>query len=314
VTPRPPARPALPSRALCVAQAERLAPARSRLLRLADVARRRAVLDLGCGWGAVTGELCRRARGSVVALDLAREAVSAVDATPRRVVADATRLPFRDGAFDLVFAQCVLTWIEEKPRAVAEIARVLAPGGAAALIEPDHAGLMEDPDATALRDAWLSALSRAGADPTTGRRLPRLLAQAGLAVAALLTDRPEPPDATRFALLEELPLCADERARVAAARAAEAALAVPPTAHLPFWLVVGVKGSRPLHLLRVGVRRGDAEGRAWPSSQEGCPGVGPRSARVKAAPARRAAPAVAPATCGLLVRTASGARPSGGGG
>jgi SAM-dependent methyltransferase len=199
------------------------------------------VLELGCGWGAVTAELVRRAAGPVVALDVLREAVAAVDATRLRVAGDARCLPFRDGAVDLVFGQLVLTWIDDAARAASEIARVLSPGGAVALLEADHAGLMEDPDGAALREVWIAALRRAGADPAMGRRVPRLLAEAGLAVTARLADRAEPPDATRFALLEELPLTDAERARVAAARAAEAALALPPTAHLPLWLVVGEK-------------------------------------------------------------------------
>ncbi|HLA84582.1 MAG TPA: hypothetical protein VJL29_07290, partial [Thermoguttaceae bacterium] len=61
--------PSLPSTALLRQQAEWLAPARSRLLRRAGIARCRRVLDLGCGVGAVTAELARRTSGFVVALD-----------------------------------------------------------------------------------------------------------------------------------------------------------------------------------------------------------------------------------------------------
>ena len=58
-------------------QAAWLAPARARLLRRVAVARRRSVLDLGGGYGAVTGELVRRAGGTVVALDHTLEALQA---------------------------------------------------------------------------------------------------------------------------------------------------------------------------------------------------------------------------------------------
>jgi ubiquinone/menaquinone biosynthesis C-methylase UbiE len=43
--------------------------------------------------------------------------------------ADAERLPFADGSFDLVFGHAVLHHIPDLPRAFAEFARVLAPGG-----------------------------------------------------------------------------------------------------------------------------------------------------------------------------------------
>ena len=57
--------PALPSKTLLEAQAEWLAPARARLLRRVGIARRRRILDLGAGYGAVTGELVRRGGGFV---------------------------------------------------------------------------------------------------------------------------------------------------------------------------------------------------------------------------------------------------------
>jgi SAM-dependent methyltransferase len=45
------------------------------------------------------------------------------------MLADATRLPFADGAFDLAVAYMCLHDIDEMPTAVAEIARVLARAG-----------------------------------------------------------------------------------------------------------------------------------------------------------------------------------------
>ena len=51
-----------------------------------------------------------------------------------RCAASATDLPFRDGSFDAVCCFAALYLIEEPLRAVAEIARVLAPGGRVALL------------------------------------------------------------------------------------------------------------------------------------------------------------------------------------
>ena len=48
------------------------------------------------------------------------------------VVGDARELPFEDGSFDAVFSYSVLQHLakEDVPRVVAEIRRVLRPGGA----------------------------------------------------------------------------------------------------------------------------------------------------------------------------------------
>jgi malonyl-CoA O-methyltransferase len=46
-----------------------------------------------------------------------------------RVRADAYALPFRDGAFDLVFSSLMLQWCDDLDAVFAEISRVLAPGG-----------------------------------------------------------------------------------------------------------------------------------------------------------------------------------------
>ncbi|MFN2111172.1 MAG: class I SAM-dependent methyltransferase, partial [Anaerolineae bacterium] len=85
----------LPAPEMLVQQAEWLAPARGRLFRQIRIARRKCVLDLGAGYGAVTGELVRRARGPVVALDCAtaalREGVAAF-AGAQRTGGDALRL------------------------------------------------------------------------------------------------------------------------------------------------------------------------------------------------------------------------------
>jgi ubiquinone/menaquinone biosynthesis C-methylase UbiE len=68
------------------------------------------------------------------------------------VVADAVELPFADSAFDLVVAYMSLHDIDDMPRAVAEIARVLEPGGrmCMAIVHPlNSAGKFQEREATA---------------------------------------------------------------------------------------------------------------------------------------------------------------------
>ena len=53
---------------------------------------------------------------------------------------DARDLPFRDGSFDAVCCFAALYLIEEPMRALAEIVRVLAPGGRVALLSSCNRG------------------------------------------------------------------------------------------------------------------------------------------------------------------------------
>jgi SAM-dependent methyltransferase len=217
--------------------------ARARLLRRADIARRREILELGAGWGLASEELQRRSGGRVVAVDLDSRCLTASEpcgAGIERLAADATQLPLADGTFDLVFVQFALLWMRQPKRAMGEAFRVLRPGGVLAAIEPDYGGLMEHPETLALQPIWIAALRRAGADPYVGRKLPDALARAGFRVETRFCDRLDPADPQRLAMLRGLPLTDDERARVAQIEAASRA--PPLTAFLPLWLVLGEKG------------------------------------------------------------------------
>jgi 2-polyprenyl-6-hydroxyphenyl methylase / 3-demethylubiquinone-9 3-methyltransferase len=97
---------------------------------LGDLAGRR-VLDAGCGGGLVARELAA-AGAQVVGVDrslgslgVARRAVGSLLPAQGRL----ERLPFADGSFEAVVAADVLEHLADLPAAVAELARVLAPGG-----------------------------------------------------------------------------------------------------------------------------------------------------------------------------------------
>ncbi len=216
----------LPNPHLLELQASWLAPARARALRQIDVGRRRSVLDLGCGYGAVTEELVRRAGGRVVAFDVDRAAVS--QALGARIQGTAERLPFARHSFDLVFSQFSLLWMPA--HAVAEIARVLTNDGVLVALEPDYEGLIEWPAESISRDLWLAALRRAGAEPLVGRMLPERLAGCGLNVEVALLDTLAAPEADRLEFLRELPLSDAERVRLQS-------LAPATVAHLPVFIV-----------------------------------------------------------------------------
>jgi SAM-dependent methyltransferase len=91
----------------------------------------RRVLDVGCG----TGDIAARLREELPEIE-----VVAVDLSPRMVqiarergltatVADVQQLPFADGEFDCVLAAWLIYHVPDRARAIAELARVLAPGG-----------------------------------------------------------------------------------------------------------------------------------------------------------------------------------------
>jgi SAM-dependent methyltransferase len=100
-------------------------------------ARASLVLDLACGAGAMTRELSRPGRTvvgidtSMAELDLARHR----DSGPW-VRADALRLPFADASLDAVVSSMGMVVIQPTSRLLAEVARVLRPGGMLSFIAP----------------------------------------------------------------------------------------------------------------------------------------------------------------------------------
>jgi SAM-dependent methyltransferase len=108
------------------------------------------VLDLGCGGGRHAFELYRRG-ARVVAFDHSADELAQVgamflamgtagevpDGADGRVVqGDVLSLPFPDASFDAVIAAEVLEHIPDDERAMAEIARVVRPGGRVAVTVP----------------------------------------------------------------------------------------------------------------------------------------------------------------------------------
>jgi len=98
------------------------------------------VLDVGCGLATDGSRFARSGAHYVgfdqagMALDLARRRFELEHLDGRFVEGDATRLPFPDGSFDLVWSHGVIHHIPETEQAVAEFHRVLRPGGTAVVM------------------------------------------------------------------------------------------------------------------------------------------------------------------------------------
>jgi SAM-dependent methyltransferase len=96
-------------------------------------------LDVGCGIGTIDA-LLRPLLGAVDGIDLSPAMVErAAEANPEGAYRayEGERLPFDDGAYDLAFTFSVLHHVPppDRPGFVAELARVVRPGGLVAVIE-----------------------------------------------------------------------------------------------------------------------------------------------------------------------------------
>lgn len=144
------------------------------------------VLDAAAGTGAV-GRQIPDAR--VVAADSWDEMVAfgrTITPAARWALADLEALPFRSGAFDVVFCQHALPFAEDPARAVGEMARVARPGGRVGILL--WTGLARSPGFAALGRA---VAARLGEERGIALRFPdaietpqglhALLAAAGLA-------------------------------------------------------------------------------------------------------------------------------------
>lgn len=132
-------------------------------------------LDVGCGTGALTAAVLAAADpAAVTGVDpaegfLARARALVADPRARFLPGDAAALPLPDAAVDVTVSGLALNFVADPGRAVAECARVTAPGGVVAAYLWDYAEGMG-----MLRHFWdaAAALDPAAAERDEGRRFP----------------------------------------------------------------------------------------------------------------------------------------------
>jgi SAM-dependent methyltransferase len=160
-------------------------PLRGYLFRQTSLTDLGQVLEVGCGTGALLGEVEERFTGTICGLDLdfgfLRQAAENTQRS-KLIQGNAFHLPLPTGRFDLVYCHFLLLWVSDPLQVIREMKRVTCPGGhIMALAEPDYGGRIDYPDALALSGKWqIEALQRQGADPQVGRKLAELFLTAGL--------------------------------------------------------------------------------------------------------------------------------------
>ncbi|MGC9222772.1 MAG: class I SAM-dependent methyltransferase [Terracidiphilus sp.] len=153
------------------------------------------ILDLGCGDGQLTQRIAA-AEATVTGIDTSPTMVSAARA--RGIVIEqgsAESLPFADHSFDAVFSNAALHWMHDQDAMLAEVRRVLRPGGRFVAEMGGHGNI------AAIRVAFAAVLTHLGfADlgergnyyPTSAAYMRRLTAH-GFTVARMIHfPRPTP--------------------------------------------------------------------------------------------------------------------------
>jgi len=187
------------------------------------------VADVACGDGA-TLSLLARAGLLAVGVDVEPRAVAVARRHAPAVVGDAQALPLAGGAYDAVLVECAVSTFADAPGALAEVARVLRPGGQLAMTDvvlrrdlaapgvvaavdrltsartvPQYAALLEaaglpvvrvedrSADALALCHRLARRLSAVGARRTaaTARACARAVEDGALSYALLIAVRPD---------------------------------------------------------------------------------------------------------------------------
>lgn len=114
------------------------------------------ILDLGCGDGQLTARIAAEG-ADVRGVDSSPAMVAAARA--RGIAAEpasAEALPYADATFDAVFSNAVLHWIGNQDAMMAEVRRVLKPGGRFVAEMGGHGNI------AAIRVAFTAALQRHG--------------------------------------------------------------------------------------------------------------------------------------------------------
>ncbi|MXZ82353.1 MAG: class I SAM-dependent methyltransferase [Synechococcus sp. SB0666_bin_14] len=150
------------------------------------------VLDFGCGPGTISVGLAKAvAPGELQGVDIEASQIAMAQAAAQAgghdnahfQVGDVTNLPFADNTFDVAHCHAVLMHVPNLAQALAEVQRVLKPGGIlsaresvieANIFEPDPQGCLAQATVT-----FSQLLTASGGRPNLGKALKSVLLKAG---------------------------------------------------------------------------------------------------------------------------------------
>jgi ubiquinone/menaquinone biosynthesis C-methylase UbiE len=159
---------------------------------------RQRVLDLGCGTGIAARTIANRPgfTGAVLGIDQSDHLVQAATrlAAEERVseratfkTGDSHSLDLPSASFDAVVAHTLFSHLVDPAKALAEMRRVLRPGGVIGIFDGDYASLTfelgDEAQSRRMDEAIIASLVT---NPRILRRLPRLLKQAGFVLEAVI--------------------------------------------------------------------------------------------------------------------------------
>jgi SAM-dependent methyltransferase len=160
-------------------------PGTLRLLDQLGVAPGWDCLEVGAGEGSVTRWMSERVgpSGRVLAVDLDPRFIEPSDIVEVRQH-DILEGPPEAGAFDVVHARAVVEWVTDRPRALANMAAALKPGGVLLVedvdVEPGYFGYPPNELRRLALEAFATLGAAVGADLTFGRQLRVQLERLGL--------------------------------------------------------------------------------------------------------------------------------------
>jgi SAM-dependent methyltransferase len=149
------------------------------------LSRQAAILELGCGPGALLADLAELTDGPVAAIERDEEAVRAArERLAGRARVDAGDLTTADlgGPWDLVVARWVFSFLPDPVRALERVWAATKPGGWVVLQDYDHDGLgiyPKDPAIDRVIEAYRAAYRSSGGNVWIGAELPQHFARLG---------------------------------------------------------------------------------------------------------------------------------------
>ena len=175
-----------------VEQLSRSTAARSAAYLLPELKPGQRVLDFGCGPGSISVGLAQAIApgGELYCVDMEESQVELARALAesqgldnlRYYVADVTSLPFPDDYFDVAHGHDVLAYVPDTRTALAEVKRVLKPGGIIACRDMTCESCYTHPDLGIMRKSWdltEDIIATDGGHPQMGKDLKGHLAEAG---------------------------------------------------------------------------------------------------------------------------------------